>query len=96
MATNKERVGQLEQGFGILQDSMQRMEMNIDDKFQHLELSRMRLDSVFKGKAMKTIKIRMTFQTILFLSNCPRKVLLYYGLYWEFYTYQLRHMLSPY
>ena len=33
METNKELIEQLEQGFGILQDNMQRMEMGMADKF---------------------------------------------------------------
>ena len=39
METNKEWIEQLEQGFGILQDNMQIIEMGVANKFQQLEVT---------------------------------------------------------
>ena len=46
MATNKERIEQLEQGFRILQVNMQRMEMGMADKFQQLKVTMARLSDM--------------------------------------------------
>ena len=45
-ATNKERIELLEQGFGGLQESMQRMEIRVADKLQQLEMTLERLSDI--------------------------------------------------
>lgn len=47
MATNKERIDKLEEGLGGVQDNLQRMEMGIADKFQHLEENLVKLSDAF-------------------------------------------------
>ena len=54
MGTNKERIEHLESGLGIGQDGLQRMELGVNDKLQHLEETLHRL--FFFGKLTYVLK----------------------------------------